>query len=159
MAIPTEEECMEILRAEKIPENIILHCRAVKEFTIRIAEHIKKTFPEIRIDMELLIAASLLHDISRAEDGDHIINGTEKLRKLGLPEVATVAKTHGLYHLPGSSLRQLNRKYCFMQTRGLLSIHWLRLMKDSTIWKKDILIQMPREENMNTITSESLRKN
>lgn len=96
MNIPTKEQCLKILKDNKTPSNVIGHSKAVCEFAEELADKLEKK--GIKINKELVIAASLLHDIKRVED-NHIIEGVNLLNKLGFPEIADIIKKHSLFHL------------------------------------------------------------
>ncbi|MEK6984447.1 MAG: HD domain-containing protein [Nanoarchaeota archaeon] len=97
MIIPTKEECLKILKDNNIPDNIIAHSKAVCEISMKIADLLEKR--GVHVSRDLVMAAALLHDIKKLGLNDHIIEGCEFIRFLGFPEVASVIKKHGLYHL------------------------------------------------------------
>lgn len=96
MKIPSEEQCLKILKDNKTPSNVIEHSKAVCKFALELVDKLEKR--GIEINKELLIAASLLHDIQRVED-DHIVEGVNLLNKLGFREIAEIIKKHGLAHI------------------------------------------------------------
>jgi len=96
MKIPTEEECLKILKDNKTPSNVIEHSKVVCRLAVEIADKLEKK--GMKINRELIIAASLLHDIQRVED-DHIVEGVNLLNRLGFPKIAEIIKKHGLTHL------------------------------------------------------------
>lgn len=97
MTIPTREECLKILKDNNVPENIVVHSEAVCDFALKVADLLEKK--EIHINRDLVAAGALLHDIKKMAPGDHVIEGYELVKSLGFPEVATIMKKHGLYHL------------------------------------------------------------
>ena len=53
----------------------------------------------VKVDMELLVAACLLHDVERLKE-DHATAGADFLKELGYAEVAEVVEKHGLGNFP-----------------------------------------------------------
>ena len=97
MTIPTKEECLKILRDNKVPDNIIAHSKAVCDVALKIADLLQKK--DFKINRELVAAGALLHDVKKISPNDHVIEGFEFLKSLGFEKVASVMKKHGLYHL------------------------------------------------------------
>jgi len=89
--IPTEEECYAMLKAEKTPENVICHCRAVAAKAIELTSMAQKA--GCSINGELVYTSALLHDIARTEK-DHAKRGGEILRQNGFFRVADIIENH-----------------------------------------------------------------
>jgi len=96
MIIPSKKECIEILKQNKTPSNVIGHSKAVCRFAENLATKLEKK--GIKINKELVIAGSLLHDIQKIEE-DHVVAGAKLINELGFPEVANVARKHGLTYI------------------------------------------------------------
>ena len=96
MLIPTQDECIRILKQNNVPENIIAHCKKVCEVALKIADILEKK--EIKVNRDLVIAASLLHDIEKLKE-DHVNAGADLIKSMGFNEVANVMRKHGLEHL------------------------------------------------------------
>ena len=99
MNIPSREKCLDILTKNKTPSIIIEHTKEVCKVAEDIAEKLLKK--GMKLNKELVTAASLLHDIERAKD-NHIIEGANLLKSLGYPEVSEVIRKHSLYKLKDS---------------------------------------------------------
>ncbi|MBI1935389.1 HD domain-containing protein [Candidatus Woesearchaeota archaeon] len=97
MIIPTKEECLKILKENNVPDNIVAHVKAVCDFSVKVVDLVAKR--GISANRDLVVAGALLHDIKKLAPGDHVIEGSELVRSLGYPEVASLVKRHGLYHL------------------------------------------------------------
>jgi uncharacterized protein (TIGR00295 family) len=80
-SIPTSSECLEILKNNGCSEEVITHCKAVRDVAIKIA-HLAK------VDLALVEAGALLHDIGRSKTQDifHVIEGVKIAKKIGLSE-------------------------------------------------------------------------
>ena len=112
--IPTEAQCLEIMKKEKAPINVIRHCKAVAKFAVKIAEKLVKK--GIKVDIPLVMAAALLHDIARHRPGDHEIEGINIAKKLGFDKkLVDVIRTHGLFHVfePGFQPNTVEQKIVF----------------------------------------------
>lgn len=96
MEIPSREECLTLLKANNTPSNVIKHCIAVCDFALDLAEKIQKSNHKVNIG--LVAAACLLHDIERSKE-NHVEEGAELLKRLGYAQVAKTAKKHGLNNI------------------------------------------------------------
>ena len=81
-SIPTPKECINYLKISGCSEEVIRHCKAVRNVAIKIA---KKT----KANINLVEAGALLHDIGRSKTHDirHAIEGVKIAKELGLPDV------------------------------------------------------------------------
>ena len=96
MKIPTKEECLRLLKANNIPDNIIAHTKKVCDFSMKVYEVLYNR--SIKVNKNLVAAAALLHDIKKLELEEHEIKGAKYIQSLGYPEVAVLIKKHGLRH-------------------------------------------------------------
>ncbi|MDD1768185.1 MAG: HDIG domain-containing protein [Methanomassiliicoccales archaeon] len=80
-AIPSEEECIQILKDEGCNRSIIKHCCMVLLISVKIAERCK-------VDMNLVKAGALLHDVGRSRTQGilHSVAGADIAKSRGLPE-------------------------------------------------------------------------
>lgn len=97
MIIPTRDECLKILKENNVPDNIIVHVKAVCDFSMKIIDSLEKK--GINVNKDLVAAGALLHDIKKINSEDHIVEGHEYVKSLGYPEVALLIKKHGLTHI------------------------------------------------------------
>jgi len=81
-AIPSPEECLNLLKKSGCSEKVIKHCKAVRDVAVRMA---KKT----HADVELVEAGALLHDIGRSKTHGilHALEGAKIARRLELSEI------------------------------------------------------------------------
>jgi uncharacterized protein len=94
--VPDKGECFHLLQRYAVPQNVIEHSRVV----LRIARILCRELNGRgeRMDLSLVEAASLLHDIAKvssfqtAENHSHA--GARLLRELGFPEVAEIVRQH-----------------------------------------------------------------
>jgi len=99
MNIPTREECLKLLKQNKVPEHVQNHCKTVNKIAVFLAKKLKEK--GIDINVELVDAASLLHDVGRTVEKEqypnpaHLERGYERLKDK-YPEVADTIRVHGL---------------------------------------------------------------
>ena len=99
MNIPTREECLELLCNYKVPEHIQNHCKTVNKVAVFLAKKLKEK--GVDINVELVDAASLLHDVGRTGEKEqypnprHLEEGYNRLKDK-YPEVADTIRVHGL---------------------------------------------------------------
>jgi len=93
--IPDYAECLEIIAAKGMLENIKEHSILVMKVSLAITDSLK---PEVAINRDLVLAGALLHDITKtqalATHEHHDLSGGEYLRSIGLPSVAEVVEAH-----------------------------------------------------------------
>ena len=77
--IPSPEECIEILKDAGCSNSVIEHCKAVRDYAVRIAK-------KAGANVELVEAGALLHDIGRSKKHSmrHVIEGVKIAKKLNL---------------------------------------------------------------------------
>ncbi|MHA1345963.1 MAG: HDIG domain-containing metalloprotein [Candidatus Heimdallarchaeaceae archaeon] len=89
--IPSQEKCLAILRKYNTPPQVIKHCFIVTEIAERLCAQIGD------INIKLVIAASMLHDIGRSKDHSifHAIEGVKILEKENLDQrLISIVKKH-----------------------------------------------------------------
>jgi uncharacterized protein (TIGR00295 family) len=78
---PTPKECIKILKEHGCSDEIINHCKAVRDIAVKMAKI-------TGADVKLVESASLLHDIGRSKTHDlsHAVEGAKIARQMGLPD-------------------------------------------------------------------------
>ncbi len=82
---------IELLRQMQCPENVIEHCIAVCEKSVKIASNFDN------VNMDLLKKGAILHDIGRCQTHGihHAVKGAEIAKKLNYPEdVCNIIERH-----------------------------------------------------------------
>jgi uncharacterized protein (TIGR00295 family) len=80
-SIPTPEECLDFLKKSGCSEDVIRHCKSVRNVAVRIGK-------KANADVDLIEASALLHDIGRSKTHGikHAIEGAKIAKKLGLSD-------------------------------------------------------------------------
>jgi HD superfamily phosphohydrolase YqeK len=96
--IPTDAECRALLNdVLRVEPPIVRHGEAVAEVAVLLGEELNRA--GCRLDIPLLAAAGLLHDLARKEP-DHARAGARLLREWGHGAVADLVATHMEIHVP-----------------------------------------------------------
>ncbi|MCX8189643.1 MAG: HDIG domain-containing protein [Candidatus Diapherotrites archaeon] len=114
--VPSEEECLKLLKLQNVPENIIRHSIKVKELAIEICNSLKDR--GIKINEKLVVAGALLHDLDKAETLDSEKKGhgkvaAEELEKLGMKSVSEIVRKHLLENILYGELKTIEEKIIF----------------------------------------------
>lgn len=122
--IPGRAECLRMLEDNGVPPNIIAHSKKVAEVALGLARKINANGGNV--DMALLEAAALLHDITKhlgfgkpVKDYVHGATGAEMLRGMGFGEIADVVEAHTLNVLlkPGALDTWEKKLLCYADAR------------------------------------------
>lgn len=94
--IPAREECLRLMSQYGMLENIIDHSIEVAKVALYISTELNKRGQEI--DLLLVEAASLLHDLTKTESfktkEDHAWTGSQVLKEMGYEKVGDVVAQH-----------------------------------------------------------------
>ena len=96
---PDRQECLSIINANMEGEETLkAHLQLVAETSERLADAIEANQRQLRniaidLDLDLIIAGALLHDIKRKEK-NHAEAGSQLLLSLGFPKVADIVARH-----------------------------------------------------------------
>lgn len=93
--IPDREECLKLLSEYGTPYHVIRHCMAVCSVAVSIGERLNEK--GYNINIELLRAAAMLHDIARVHDMHETV-GAKYLKEKGYKSVADIVIQHTKYH-------------------------------------------------------------
>lgn len=108
-----EAACLDLLYRAGASNEIIIHATAVATRALRIAQRARAGGRQV--DIDLVRAGALLHDIGRAVNGrgpEHAIAGSAWLRKRGCPEpVARCVETHMLAGLTAAEAKAAGLPY------------------------------------------------
>jgi putative nucleotidyltransferase with HDIG domain len=94
--VPTVDECLQIIEHHGMMPNIQRHSLIVARVAATLGEELNKR--ESQLNIPLIIAGSLLHDIAKGrslrEGGDHVEMGRSMVLGMGYPEVAWIVGSH-----------------------------------------------------------------
>lgn len=90
-SLPGEEECELLWQKYGTPARVQAHCRAVRSQALALGEQVKKNGH--KVDLELIAAAALLHDLVRHEK-NHAAAGAGILAREGYLAVAEIVACH-----------------------------------------------------------------
>lgn len=90
--IPSPQECLLILKAHNVPAHIIQHSRVVCQIALYLARELNRKGE--KLNLPLISAAALLHDIAKMDEDDHSQAGAKLLINLGYPEIADIVRQH-----------------------------------------------------------------
>lgn len=89
--IPSKDQCLEILKKHNTPLQVIQHCLCVTKIAEEFCQRISD------IDIQLIIAGSMLHDIGRSVNHSifHAVKGAAILEYEGVdPRVLSIVLKH-----------------------------------------------------------------
>ena len=90
--IPTAQECRAILQIKyRLEKPLLDHCLKVAQIARMIAKALREN--GCRLDLELLTAAALLHDLVRKQR-QHALKAAQLLNDMGYPRVADIVRFH-----------------------------------------------------------------
>ena len=94
--VPAREECLRLMNQHGMLENIIQHSIEVANVALHLSAELNKRGQ--RIDLLLVEAASLLHDLTKTESfktkEDHACTASQLLKEMGYEEVGKVVGQH-----------------------------------------------------------------
>jgi uncharacterized protein len=94
--IPSREECLNLMSRYGMLENIVSHSLEVANVALFISIELNKKGQNI--DISLVEAASLLHDLTKTEclktKNDHAQTGSQQLKRMGYERVGEVVARH-----------------------------------------------------------------
>lgn len=96
MPIPSQTECLELLRQFEMPNHIRRHSLLVAEVALFLAARLNQN--SSRLDLRLIEAVALLHDVGKMSSlktgVDHATLGAHMLKGIVDPAVARIVKEH-----------------------------------------------------------------
>ncbi|MBD3304132.1 HD domain-containing protein [Candidatus Woesearchaeota archaeon] len=131
MNVPTREECLELLNKYKVYGNIQKHSKLATKVALFLAKKLKEK--NIEINLDLIEAAGLLHDIAKAVDFTHYEGlSDEELKKAKeLKEKYT-----GTDHAEAAYL-ELKEKY--PEVAEMIRVHNVKNIGNVKTWEQKVL--------------------
>lgn len=98
-SIPSRAECDELMVRYSMLQNIMEHSIQVMNVSLAIIDNLKSAVP---VNRDLVIAAALLHDITKTKSlktkEHHDASGGALLRELGFQRTAEIVEQHVVIH-------------------------------------------------------------
>ncbi len=131
MNIPTREECLKLLNTYKVPEVVQKHSSWVNKVAVFIAKKLKEK--GVDINVELVDAASMLHDVLRAVQFETLIGLSDE----ELAEAKRLqAKYSGIRHEEAGYL-ELKEKY--PEVAEVIKVHNFKNMNNAKTWEQKVV--------------------
>ncbi len=96
MKIPSSNKCLDLMRSMDMMEHIVTHSRHVCQVAVCITEHLNHQSRQP--NLKLVIAAALLHDITKTRSfktgENHAATGARLMESLGYQEVGDIVRQH-----------------------------------------------------------------
>ena len=96
MNMLAKEDCFRLMCEMQMPEHIAAHSIQVCRVAVCLAEHLQSK--DISLDVQLVQAAALLHDITKNRSFEtaenHALTGGQQLTDLGYPEIGSLVRQH-----------------------------------------------------------------
>jgi len=97
--IPSRAECDKLMVQYSMLSNIVEHSVQVMNVALAIIDNLKCG---VEVNKDLVVAAALLHDITKTRSletkENHAVSGGTLLRKLGFPGTAEIVEQHIVIH-------------------------------------------------------------
>lgn len=93
--IPDIPEIMNILKKNNTPDRVIKHSGKVTDIALKLGRKLKDK--GINVNLDMIKAAALLHDVSRVEE-NHALVGAEVIAAYGYPEISHIVSQHMTYN-------------------------------------------------------------
>lgn len=95
---PDRVKCYEILNEYGTPQHVVGHCKSVAAVAYRLGVALNSCRNE-QLDLELILAAGLLHDMARVEY-DHAGVAADWCREHGYNKEADIIRYHMIHEFP-----------------------------------------------------------
>jgi len=96
MKMPAKKDCFQLMCNMQMPDHILAHSIQVCRVGLCLVYHLK--LQQIRINEKLVLAAALLHDITKTRSFEtaenHALTGGQVLTDLGYPEIGDLVRQH-----------------------------------------------------------------
>ena len=97
--IPSREECDELMAQYAMLPHIVAHSMQVMRVSLAITDNLKSG---VRVNRDLVIAAALLHDITKTRSLEtkerHDQSGGALLTEMGFTRIAGIVEQHVVFH-------------------------------------------------------------
>jgi uncharacterized protein len=147
--IPTKHQAQELLRKYNVPVDKKRHLFFVAVVAKFIAERIIQNNPTITINIPLVVAVALLHDIDKGVQKlpgeQHPDAGVRILKEEGMEEVAHLVKNHPLHCIldPETAPKSWEEKIVFLSDK-MVKHEIITVDKRFDLWRSEPLSEESR---------------
>lgn len=144
--IPDEPQIKQLWDKYQLPDKKRLHVALVAKVALFLAKELRSKNENVRINDELLLAASLLHDIDKnapkLSGEQHPDAGVRILRQEGMEEVAGLIKTHPVHAIldPKIAPKTIEEKLLFLADK-MVKFEILTVDNRFALWNAEHLPQ------------------
>lgn len=144
--IPTEIQAKALWDKYALPEKKRLHVALVSRVAIFLATECEKNIPMLHIDVSLLRASALLHDLDKAipklPGEQHPDAVVRILRQEDMKEVAEIVKTHSLHSIldPNIQPKTWEEKLLYLADK-MVKLEIITVDERFTLWRDEQLPQ------------------
>lgn len=142
--IPTPEKAKTLWDRYDLPEKKRIHVALVANVAVFLAHACEENIPDSHINIPLLQASALLHDIDKSipkRSGEqHPDTAVRVLREEGMGEVADVVKTHSLYAIldPTIAPKTWEEKLLYLADK-MVKLEIITVDKRFALWQEEEL--------------------
>ncbi|MBW3002286.1 HD domain-containing protein [Candidatus Woesearchaeota archaeon] len=145
MSIPTREECLKLLDEYKVHESIQTHSKLATKIALFLAKKLKEK--DVDINLELIEAAGLLHDIAKAVDFTH----HEGLSEEELKKAKELQEKYpGVDHAEAAYL-ELKDQY--PEVAEIIRVHNVKNISNVKTWAQKVLNYADKRAQIDKIMS------
>jgi predicted hydrolase (HD superfamily) len=147
--IPTEHQAKELWIKYSVPSDKQKHLFLVATLAKFFAERIVQNNPTTTINIPLVVAVSLLHDIDKSAGKlpgeNHPDTGVRILKEEGMEEVAHLVKNHPLHCIldPETAPKSLEEKIVFLSDK-MVKYEIITVDKRFDLWRNEPLSEQSR---------------
>jgi uncharacterized protein (TIGR00295 family) len=148
--IPTPRQCLTFLKKYNCSEEVITHCKAVRDLAVRIGK-------KAHANITLIEAGALLHDIGRCRTHGitHAIEGARIAHDLNLPvSIIHIIERHIGAGILKEEARQLGlpvKDYIPITLEEKIVAHADNLIEDGTKQPIEVEVQKALEKGLTTL--------
>jgi putative nucleotidyltransferase with HDIG domain len=149
--IPTEEQAKQMLDTYAVPANKQKHLLLVSAVAKYLAEHLTRNNPSINVNRDLLVAATLLHDIDKGIEKlpgeQHPDAAVRVLTEEGMEEVARLVRNHPLHCInnPETAPKSWEEKILFLSDK-MVKYEIITVDKRFDLWRNEELPEQGRAQ-------------
>jgi uncharacterized protein len=147
--IPSEQQAKELWKKYSVPPDKQKHLFFVAATAKYLAEHLMRHSPAIVINIPLVVAAALLHDIDKnvlkLSGENHPDAGVRVLKEEGMEEVAELIKNHPLHLILDSATapKSWEEKVLFLSDK-MVKYEIISVDKRFDLWRNEPLSEEGR---------------